>query len=109
MRFCRNKKDNNQGPIVDVLRSVGCSVLDLTQHITGTPDLAVARMAQLVCPNCRLSMSFRRTVLMEVKSKTGKLSGPQVRFQEIWKGEVLTVYTPAQALKAFGIEVVSGT
>ena len=83
----RKKVDANQGPIVDALRKAGCSVQSLAAVGKGVPDLLVG----LRCKN----------VLIEVKNPEarGKLNDLQSEWHTKWRGQVLTVTSPEDALK----------
>lgn len=98
-------RDANHAAIVAVLRSVGCSVLDLSAVGMGCPDLLVARPGH-------------GTILVEVKAdavnerkdgykRTGRgaLLDSQRRFIASWRGTVAVVRTEQEALEAVGITV----
>jgi Holliday junction resolvase len=66
------KVDNNQLEIVKAFRSMGATVLNLSTVGKGCPDLLIGYK--------------NISVLVEVKSKTGKFTEPQLKFMEQWKG-----------------------
>ena len=66
------KVDNNQLEIVKTFRSMGATVLNLSGVGKGCPDLLIGYK--------------NISVLVEVKSKTGKFTEPQLKFMEQWKG-----------------------
>lgn len=86
MRYAA-KIDDNQTEIVKALRKLGCSVVLLHRAGKGIPDLLVG---------------FRgRTILMEVKTKNGKLNHKQQNFRDEWRGDpVHVVRSPGEAIKA---------
>ena len=83
------KLDANQHEIVDALRNIGADVLSLAPMGNGCPDLLV---------------HFRGvTMLMEVKSATGKLTPDEVEFIENWRGQVHIVRSVDDALRMIGV------
>jgi len=66
------KVDNNQLDIVKAFRSLGATVLNLSAVGKGCPDLLIGYKGI--------------SVLVEVKSKTGKFTEPQLKFMEQWQG-----------------------
>lgn len=85
--------DGNQRAIVDSLRQVGCSVLDLSPIGHGCPDLLVGHPAT------------GRLRLLEVKNPQGKnrVNDLQRQWHEGWPGLVAIVRSPEEALRAMGI------
>lgn len=89
------KIDDNQTEIVDALRKAGCSVLSLAGVGDGVHDLLVGRAG----------MNY----LLEVKDGDNKppsecrLTQPQVKFHDRWRGQGTVVNNPAEALKAVGL------
>ena len=73
----RNRTDNNQADIVRDLRTIGATVLDLSQVGFGCPDILVGFR--------------RRNFLVEIKNPDtyGKLSDDQNEFHDAWRGEIL--------------------
>ena len=67
------KVDNNQLEIVKAFRSMGATVLNLSTVGKGCPDLLIG-------------YKNKHSVLVEVKSKTGKFTEPQLKFIEQWRG-----------------------
>jgi Holliday junction resolvase len=66
------KVDNNQLEIVKAFRSMGATVLNLSGVGKGCPDLLIGYKGI--------------SVLVEIKSKTGKFTEPQLKFMEQWRG-----------------------
>ena len=66
------KVDNNQLDIVKAFRSMGATVLNLSTVGKGCPDLLIGYK--------------NISVLVEIKSKTGKFTEPQLKFIEQWRG-----------------------
>ena len=66
------KVDNNQLEIVKAFRSMGATVLNLSGVGKGCPDLLIGYK--------------NISVLVEIKSKTGKFTEPQLKFMEQWQG-----------------------
>jgi len=66
------KVDNNQLEIVKVFKSLGATVLNLSGVGKGCPDLLIGYKGI--------------SVLVEIKSKTGKFTEPQLKFMEQWRG-----------------------
>jgi len=66
------KVDNNQLEIVKAFRSMGATVLNLSTVGKGCPDLLIGYK--------------NISVLVEVKSKTGKFTEAQLKFIEQWRG-----------------------
>ena len=67
------KVDNNQLEIVKAFRSMGATVLNLSGVGKGCPDLLIG-------------YKNKPSVLVEIKSKTGKFTEPQLKFMEQWQG-----------------------
>lgn len=81
------KRDANEPEIIEVLRSAGAQVWQLSEE--GIPDLLVTKNGQ--------------TILMEVKMPKGKLTPAQEKFHAEWNGgSVFIVRSPEEALKAIG-------
>jgi hypothetical protein len=87
------KIDANQPIIVEALRAFGCAVLDLSTCGWGCPDLAVSKDGF--------------TLLMEIKNRetNGKLSPMQKKWHAEWKGKIVVVYTPEEAIEAMAAEM----
>lgn len=76
------KRDASESPIVEGLREAACDVVFLDQP-------------------CDLLVGLRgRNYLLEVKSPGEKLKGHQKMFQDGWRGQVETVTTLDEALRA---------
>ena len=84
--FRRHRADDNQGPIVEALRSIGCSVAITSQVGDGFPDVVAAYRGEIF--------------LIEVKQIGGKLTPAQVDFYRGWAGPVYIVETEAEAIAA---------
>lgn len=69
------KRDKNEREIIQVLRAMGASVVQLDDP--SVPDLLVGFAG--------------RNFLMEVKTETGKLTPSQVQFFDKWKGRAYVV------------------
>jgi Holliday junction resolvase len=82
------RKDANQNEIVDALEKAGCSVTDLSTTGDGVTDLLVTRAGV--------------HYLVEVKSKDGVLTDPQIRFH-VKHAPVHIVRTIEQAFRAVGL------
>lgn len=82
------KVDNNHGEIRDALRERGFTVSDFSHIGGGFPDLGV--------------FLDDRTVLLEVKSKRGKLTPAQKAFHALWKGPLYVVRSVVEALAVIG-------
>lgn len=82
------KTDTNHAQIRDALRQVGATVHDMASAGEGFPDLAVG---------------FRKkTFLLEVKTATGTLTPPQVKWHDEWRGHHAIVRSVNEALKEIG-------
>lgn len=82
----RKKPDSNQGEIVKALESIGCSVYDASRVGGGFPDLVVGYRS------CSL--------LMELKTETGKLKKTQQDWHRDWNGHLCVVRSPMEAIDA---------
>ena len=77
LRSYGNKRDANEPGIVAALRKCGCSVYPLDKP-------------------CDLLVGFRgKTHLVEVKTKHGIVTKPQVEFAETWTGEPVAIVRSA--------------
>lgn len=88
--------DANQAEIVTMLRTVGCSVQPLHRVGQGCPDLLVGYYGQ--------------NLLMEVKDgqkppSARKLTPPEAKWHDEWRGHVVIVSSVREALEAIGIGV----
>lgn len=82
------KRDGNEDEIKTALRAAGCQVYALNEE--NIPDLLVGYRGE--------------TVLIEVKTRKGKLSDGQRAFFEDWRGGRLLVARSAdEALRALGL------
>jgi hypothetical protein len=88
------RTDANQQPIMDALRAVGCSVCSLHREGHGVPDLLVAR----VIDGCRVNL------LLEVKTREGRLTKDEAEWLAGWIGPVAIVRSVEDALRAVGVE-----
>ena len=84
----RGKTDANQIEIVSALRAAGAHVAITSNLGGGFPDL--------VC------MYADRVLLMEVKSKGGRLTEEEQVFYNEWSAGMVVVYSVEEALDAIG-------
>jgi hypothetical protein len=85
------RTDDNQTKIVEALRSIGASVLVMSQLGHGAPDLAVG--------------IFKRTFFLEIKNpdqpkSAQSLTADEAIFADDWKGHYAIVRTPEEAIAA---------
>lgn len=87
--YHRSKRDGNHAGIVQALRAAGCSVADCSAVGAGFPDLVVATPRG-------------RTLLVEVKDPKGRnrVEASQAEFRKAWKGEIVVVRSPQEAIDA---------
>jgi hypothetical protein len=88
-----SQSDKNAVEIVSALRAAGCTVryVEFQFGQAGCPDLLVGRAGV--------------THLLEVKTKLGRLSEPQVAFITEWQGGTpRVVRSPEEALAAVGLD-----
>jgi Holliday junction resolvase len=88
----RGRVDGNHSEIVKALRQAGVSVLSLADIGNGCPDLLCA------VP--------KKTVLLEVKDPSQppskrRLTPDEQQFHDVWRGQIVVVETPEQALNVF--------
>ena len=88
------KADANQPAIVKALRQVGCTVQHIHMVGAGCPDIAVGWQG--------------KTYLLEIKDGSlppsgRKLTGPETKWHEEWRGHVAIVASVKDALDAIGI------
>lgn len=89
------RTDANHAEVVGALRKIGCSVLDLSKHGQGVPDILV--YVPRLCAYC----------LVEIKDgakapSKRRLTDAQVKFHSEWRGPVMVVESVGEALKLFG-------
>ena len=72
MTYYKKRVDNNQLEIIKAFQSMGATVLNLSAVGKGCPDLLIGYK--------------NISVLVEVKSKTGKFTELQLKFMEQWQG-----------------------
>lgn len=89
-----NRTDRNQAEIIRALRSVGTSVTSLHAVKMGCPDLLCGRRGV--------------NYLLEVKDgdkplSAQKLTEAQEHWHQSWAGEVRTVRSVGEALRAVGV------
>lgn len=85
------KVDSNHAEIVAALRAAGCSILDLSRHGSGCPDILVyAPRLHAYC-------------LVEIKApgKRKRLTEKQIEFHNLWRGPVVVVDSVDEALGLF--------
>lgn len=90
----RARVDDNHAEIVDALRRAGASVQSIATVGKGCPDLLVGHRG--------------RNILLEVKDgskppSARKLTPNEHIWQAYWQGQVVTVESVEQALKAVGL------
>ena len=73
------RRDANHAEIRDAFRSLGASVADTADLGSGFPDLVVGWRGY--------------NYLVEVKTRTGKLTPDEVKFFDNWKGQTVIVGT----------------
>lgn len=85
------RKDANHKDIADALTRAGCSVLDLSRHGSGCPDVLV------------YSPRLHAYCLVEIKvpGKKQDLTPKQIEFHQRWRGPVVVVESVDEALKLF--------
>lgn len=91
--------DDNQREVVAALRKAGCSVEHLHAVGKGVPDLLVGVRT--------------KNYLVEVKDgskppSARKLTDRQEEWHLRWRGQVLTVTSPEDALRQLGLEGLEG-
>ena len=93
MRYAA-KVDQNQGIIVEALRTAGATVLDLHRVGQGCPDLLVGWYDD--------ELGISRNCLMEVKREGEYPNKKELDFLFHWKGERCVVHSPEEALEVIG-------
>ena len=78
--------DANHKQIVQGLRSSGCTVQDLSAVGKGCPDILVGRNGL--------------NILIEIKTKKGKLTSRQVEWHQAWRGNAIVVTSIEEAIHA---------
>lgn len=78
------KKDANHNAIAATFEALGCSVLDLSRVGRGCPDILVG------FPHA--------SILVEIKTTTGKLEDTQLRFIRDWVGPVEVCRSEQEAI-----------
>ena len=78
--------DANHKQIVQGLRSSGCTVQDLSAVGKGCPDILVGRNGI--------------NILIEIKTKKGKLTARQVEWHQSWRGNAIVVTSTEEAIHA---------
>ena len=86
----RQKPDANHTDIIVALETIGCSVYD-AYRVGTIPDLIVGYRG------C--------TMLVEVKTETGKLEKSQIQWHETWNGHSCVVRSPMEAIEAVTLHV----
>lgn len=89
------KRDRNHAQIVNALRDVGYTVLDLANVGAGCPDIAVGGI------DARTGR--RMNWFMEIKMPDGALTDDQIAFHGAWRGVVHVVDSVDAAYKVIGI------
>ena len=80
------KRDANHSEIVNALRGIGASVLDLADVGNGAPDIAVGLRGE--------------TFFLEIKTATGRMTQDEMCFMTEWRGHYMIVRTVDQAIDA---------
>lgn len=94
MSHYRHRADTTTKDIVEFVQSVGGQAFYVNSPTVGFPDLLVAFNG--------------RTILWEIKTKTGVLSKAQIEFAVCFKGdEVREIRSVRDAASALGIEITS--
>lgn len=91
------KKDANHDEIKQALLDAHLSVIDTAGIGGGFPDLVIGGYHQ--------QLQIPITVLVEIKTREGKLRLSQEQLHETWRGAIFTVRTRREALAIFGIEI----
>ena len=86
------KVDVNQREIVNGLRHLGCTVYSLSAVGQGCPDLLCGHAG--------------KTYLLEVKTRTGRLTPDEITWHENWLGQVAVVRTLEEAADAVGVWIL---
>ena len=84
------KVDANHGQIVRTLEACGCTVVSLAAVGNGCPDVLAGRGGA--------------NYLLEIKSGKGQARASQIEFLARWRGAVVLVRTPEEALRAVGLK-----
>lgn len=92
----RGRRDANERQIIDAMLAVGATVHQLEDpDKAGLPDLVVGW----------IDVTGRKhDVLMEVKVPGGALNPKQRVFHATWKGPIVVVETPVQAVTCLGFD-----
>lgn len=72
------RRDANHGELTEIFESLGCTVLDLSMVGSDCPDVLIGL--------CGVN------VLVEIKSKGGKLEPGQERFRRDWRGKTTAAW-----------------
>jgi hypothetical protein len=83
------RTDKNQTEIVQALRKAGAVVLILSNQGEGCPNILTGFRGNLM--------------LMEIKSKGGRLTQDEKEFYSKWLPYMVVVYSIEDALKAVGV------
>lgn len=86
LRTRRRRKDSNHDAIVKALRAAGRTVESLADVGRGVPDLLVGHLG--------------RTFLLELKMPDAKMTVPEAAWHAAWRGQVVVVFTPQEAIEA---------
>ena len=76
--------DKNQKKIIENLRAMGMTVIDLHEVGHGCPDIVVG--------------FYGINFLFEIKSRTGRLTDNQVSLFAAWRGQVAIIRTTSDAV-----------
>lgn len=90
----RPRKDSNHQEIVDALELAGATILDMAGLGRGAPDLGVGLRGQ----------NFFLEIKDSLKSPSRRrLTRDEKVFHQTWRGQIDTVSTKEEALKAVGL------
>lgn len=94
----RARIDASQTAIVAELRRIGATVQSIATVGNGCPDLVVGWAGANYLIECKSERARAK--------KTGKIMRADEQhenWQDTWRGQVATVYTPHEALQAIGV------
>jgi hypothetical protein len=83
------RTDENQAAIVAELRKAGATVQSLHQLGGGVPDILVGIDG--------------KNYLLEIKTRTGRMTPDESEWHRAWRGDVCVVRTPDEALIVTGL------
>ncbi len=86
------KRDLNQQRIIQTLRAVGCSVLDMADLGGGAPDFAAAWKGTNFFFECK-------------QDEKSKLTEAEKKFHATWRGQIAVITTANEVLEIIGAVV----